>query len=64
MNDSDLVFRAPADPNRRMLLDALNAKDAQTLTELCEYLEMTPAAQYRGLQLRSAVVTQTHLYAG
>ena len=44
MNDSDLVFRALADPSRRKLLDALNADNAQTLTELCEHLDMTRQA--------------------
>lgn len=44
MNDSDLLFRALADPNRRKLLDALNAHDAQTLTELCKHLDMTRQA--------------------
>lgn len=43
-DDSDLVFRALADPSRRKLLDALNAHSAQTLTQLCEYLDMTRQA--------------------
>jgi DNA-binding transcriptional ArsR family regulator len=41
MNDTDLVFKALADPSRRRLLDALNARDAQTLGELVEHLEVT-----------------------
>jgi uncharacterized protein YndB with AHSA1/START domain/DNA-binding transcriptional ArsR family regulator len=36
----DEVFRALADPNRRRLLDGLNARDGQTLRELCAGLEM------------------------
>ena len=32
---SDLVFKALADPTRRALLDALVARDGQTLFELC-----------------------------
>jgi DNA-binding transcriptional ArsR family regulator len=44
MNDTDLVFKALADPSRRMLLDRLNADDGQTLTELCEHLDMTRQA--------------------
>jgi DNA-binding transcriptional ArsR family regulator len=44
MSDSDLVFRALADPSRRKLLDALNSHNAQTLTELCEHLKMTRQA--------------------
>ena len=41
MNDTDLVFKALADPSRRTLLDALNARDAQTLGELVEHLDVT-----------------------
>ena len=37
----DAVFRALADPNRRELLDRLNARNGQTLRELCAGLEMT-----------------------
>src|SRR5450631_2689050 len=44
MNDTDLLFKALADPNRRKLLDLLYANDAQTLSQLCEHLEMTRQA--------------------
>ena len=40
-NDADLLFKALADPSRRMLLDLLHAHDGRTLTELCEHLDMT-----------------------
>jgi DNA-binding transcriptional ArsR family regulator/uncharacterized protein YndB with AHSA1/START domain len=36
----DDVFRALADPSRRALLDSLNARNAQTLGELCGQLDM------------------------
>jgi len=36
----DEVFRALADPNRRQLLDRLNAENGQTLRELCGGLNM------------------------
>ncbi|RMI27735.1 ArsR/SmtB family transcription factor [Nocardia stercoris] len=39
--DEDAVFKALADHTRRHLLDALFAKDGQTLTELESGLEMT-----------------------
>jgi DNA-binding transcriptional ArsR family regulator len=39
--DTDLLFRALADPSRRKLLDELHAHDGQTLNELCEHLNMT-----------------------
>ena len=37
----DRVFRALADPTRRALLDALAARDGQTLVELCTRLATT-----------------------
>ena len=40
MND-DLVFKALADPTRRLLLDRLFARDGRTLTELESEVEMT-----------------------
>ncbi len=36
----DEVFRALADPSRRRLLDSLNARNGQTLRELCTGLDM------------------------
>jgi DNA-binding transcriptional ArsR family regulator len=57
VTDSDLVFRALADPSRRKLLDALNRHDAQTLTELCEHLDMTRQAVTQHLD----VLEQAHL---
>ena len=40
----DGVFRALADPSRRALLDALFARNGQTLGELCEGRGMTRQA--------------------
>ena len=37
--DDDRVFRALADPTRRLLLDLLFARDGRTLTELIKELE-------------------------
>src|ERR1700722_11296270 len=37
----DDVFRALADPGRRRLLDSLNARNGQTLHELCADMHMT-----------------------
>jgi DNA-binding transcriptional ArsR family regulator len=39
--DDDLVFKALADPSRRLLLDRLFERDGRTLTELESQLEMT-----------------------
>ncbi len=44
MNDDDAVFRALADQSRRQLLDRLHARNGQTLSELCEGLDMTRQA--------------------
>lgn len=41
MNDDDLVFKALADPTRRLLLDRLFARDGQTLSDLAAAVEMT-----------------------
>src|SRR4051812_8510420 len=38
--DDDGVFRALADPSRRLLLDRLNERNGQTLSELCAGLDM------------------------
>jgi DNA-binding transcriptional ArsR family regulator len=39
--DDDRVFKALADPTRRLLLDRLHERDGRTLTELEERLDMT-----------------------
>ena len=39
--DDDRVFKALADPTRRLLLDRLFERDGRTLTELESELEMT-----------------------
>ncbi|GFG48683.1 hypothetical protein CQY20_09835 [Mycolicibacterium agri] len=36
----DEVLKAMADPNRRLLLDSLNARDGQSLRELCAAMPM------------------------
>jgi len=54
MDDTDIVFRALADPSRRKLLDLLNEHNGQTLTELCEHLDMTRQAVTQHLGLLEA----------
>jgi len=39
-SEMDAVFRALADPSRRGLLDRLNARNGQSLRELCQGLDM------------------------
>jgi DNA-binding transcriptional ArsR family regulator len=53
MND-DAVFRALADASRRQLLDRLQARDGQTLGELCRGLEMTRQAVAKHLAILEA----------
>ncbi|HEX3658301.1 MAG TPA: helix-turn-helix transcriptional regulator [Pirellulales bacterium] len=40
----DKVFKALADPGRRLLLDRLRAQNGQTLGALCEHLDMSRQA--------------------
>lgn len=47
----DPVFRALADPGRRRLLDSLNARNGQTLGELCAGREMTRQAVSKHLAI-------------
>jgi len=49
--DMDMVFKALADPGRRLLLDRLRADNGQTLSELCEHLDMTRQAVTKHLKL-------------
>ena len=51
MIDDDQVFKALADPTRRLLLDQLFAKDGQTLTELESGVEMTRFGVMKHLRL-------------
>jgi DNA-binding transcriptional ArsR family regulator len=45
------VFKALADPTRRKLLDRLKADNGQTLSELCQHLDMTRQAVTKHLRL-------------
>ena len=47
----DQVFKALADPGRRLLLDKLHAANGQTLGELCEHLDMSRQAVTKHLRL-------------
>ena len=50
-SDIDKVFKALAAPGRRRLLDQLYRDNGQTLTALCEHMEMTRQAVTQHLQL-------------
>jgi DNA-binding transcriptional ArsR family regulator len=59
-DDTDLLFKALADPSRRKLLDVLHAHDGQTLNDLCEHLDMSRqgVTQHLGLlEAANLVVT-------
>jgi DNA-binding transcriptional ArsR family regulator len=61
MNDTDILFKALADPSRRKLLDLLHASDGRSLNQLCEHLDMTRQGVTQHLELLEAanlVVTQ------
>jgi DNA-binding transcriptional ArsR family regulator len=57
MSDANLLFRALADPGRRKLMDRLHAHDGQTLSELCQHLDMTR----QGVTQHLAVLEVAHL---
>jgi len=52
--DTDLLFKALADPSRRKLLDLLHRHDGRTLNELCEHLDMTRQGVTQHLELLEA----------
>jgi DNA-binding transcriptional ArsR family regulator len=57
---ADKVFKALADPGRRLLLDRLRAGNGQTLGQLCAHLDITRQAVTKHLKLleeASLVVT-------
>jgi DNA-binding transcriptional ArsR family regulator len=52
--DSDLLFKALADPARRRLLDLLHAHDGRSLSQLCEHMDMTRQGVTQHLHLLEA----------
>jgi len=50
-DDVDKVFRALADPGRRVLLDQLHVQNGQTLGELCEHLDVSRQAVTKHLKI-------------
>ena len=53
-HDTEVLFKALADPSRRKLLDLLHAHDGRTLSELCEHLDMTRQGVTQHLDLLEA----------
>ncbi|MGA4838018.1 ArsR/SmtB family transcription factor [Streptomyces sp. G45] len=60
----DEVFKALADPSRRRLLDSLNARNGQTLRELCSGLDMARQSVSKHLALLEAAHLVTTLRRG
>lgn len=60
----DAVFKALADPTRRMLLDRLYARNGQTLNELCEEMGMTRQAVTQHLAILEQAEVVTVIWQG
>jgi DNA-binding transcriptional ArsR family regulator/uncharacterized protein YndB with AHSA1/START domain len=60
----DEVFKALADPSRRLLLDKLNDRNGQTLRELCTGLEMARQSVSRHLAVLEAANLVTTVRRG
>ena len=50
-DDFDKVFKALADPGRRLLLDRLHEENGQTLGQLCQRMDMSRQAVTKHLKL-------------
>jgi len=61
---NEKVFKALADSSRRLLLDRLYASNGQTLTELCENLDMTRQAVTQHLDILEAANLVTTVWRG
>jgi DNA-binding transcriptional ArsR family regulator len=62
--DFDKVFKALADPGRRLLLDRLFEDNGQTLGQLCERMEMTRQAVTKHLKLLEEAALVVTLWRG
>ncbi|MER9346301.1 ArsR family transcriptional regulator [Mesorhizobium sp. M7A.T.Ca.TU.009.01.3.2] len=52
--DADKVFKALGDPTRRRLLDLLCEQNGQTLSQLCDHLDMARQSATQHLDLLEA----------
>jgi DNA-binding transcriptional ArsR family regulator len=62
--DVDKVFKALAAPERRLLLDRLRANNGQTLSELCQHLDMTRQAVTKHLKLLEEAALVATIWRG
>ena len=51
MDEDEAIFKALSDSSRRKLLDTLRQRNGQTLSQLCEHLEMTRFGVMKHLQV-------------
>jgi DNA-binding transcriptional ArsR family regulator/uncharacterized protein YndB with AHSA1/START domain len=64
MAEMDEVFRALADPSRRLLLDSLNERNGQSLRELCARLAMARQSVSKHLAVLEAANLVTTVWRG
>jgi DNA-binding transcriptional ArsR family regulator/uncharacterized protein YndB with AHSA1/START domain len=64
MAEMDEVFKALADPSRRLLLDSLNARNGQSLRELCARLSMARQSVSKHLAVLEAANLVTTAWRG
>jgi len=62
--DVDKVFKALAAPERRLLLDRLRANNGQTLSQLCQQMDMTRQAVTRHLNLLEEATLVVTIWRG
>ncbi len=62
--DTDMLFKALADPSRRKLLDLLHISDGRSLNQLCEHLDMSRQGVTQHLDLLEAANLVTTLRQG
>jgi DNA-binding transcriptional ArsR family regulator len=60
----DNVFKALADPGRRLLLDRLHEENGQTLGRLCECLDMSRQAVTKHLKLLEEAMLVVTIWRG
>lgn len=64
MTQTDEVFKALADPSRRLLLDSLNARNGQSLRDLCAELSMARQSVSKHLAVLEAANLITTVWRG
>lgn len=62
--DADNVFKALGDPTRRKLLDLLYEKNGQTLSQLCEHLDIARQSTTQHLGILEAANLVSTVWRG